>query len=297
MRARAELSRSPLSPAGLRRALVRPDGLITEVRVVGETGSTNADLAAAAQDGAAEGLVLVAEAQSAGRGRLDRVWLAPPRAALTLSVLLRPTVPAVRLGWLPLLAGVALVEAVGPHAPAALKWPNDLLVRTSAEEDRDPRNEDRERIGSGITDGDLLGKCGGILAEAVPGAVVIGIGLNVAQRADELPDPIDPAAVGPTSLALAGASVDRGELLISLLSAFSHWYGRWHAVAGDPAACGLMTAYRSACLTLGRHVTVRLPGGASIQGHADDIDGDGRLLVATAEGVRALAAGDVHHVR
>jgi BirA family transcriptional regulator, biotin operon repressor / biotin---[acetyl-CoA-carboxylase] ligase len=275
MRAHAELSRSPLSPAGLRRALVRPDGLITEVRVVGETGSTNADLAAAAQDGAAEGLVLVAEAQSAGRGRLDRVWLAPPRAALTLSVLLRPTVPAVRLGWLPLLAGVALVEAVGPHAPAALKWPNDLLVRTA--------------------DGDR--KCGGILAEAVPGAVVIGIGLNVAQRADELPDPIDPAAVGPTSLGLAGASVDRGELLISLLSAFSHWYGRWHAVAGDPAACGLMTAYRSACLTLGRHVTVRLPGGASIQGHADDIDGDGRLLVATAEGVRALAAGDVHHVR
>jgi BirA family biotin operon repressor/biotin-[acetyl-CoA-carboxylase] ligase len=126
---------------------------------------------------------------------------------------------------------------------------------------------------------------------------VIGIGLNVAQRADELPDPIDPAAVGPTSLALAGASVDRGELLISLLSAFSHWYGRWHAVAGDPAACGLMTAYRSACLTLGRHVAVRLPGGASIQGHADDVDGDGRLLVATAEGARALAAGDVHHVR
>jgi BirA family biotin operon repressor/biotin-[acetyl-CoA-carboxylase] ligase len=295
MRAYAELSRSPLSPAGLRRALVRPDGLITEVRVVDETGSTNADLAAAAQEGAAEGLVLVAEAQSAGRGRLDRVWLAPPRAALTLSVLLRPTVPAVRLGWLPLLAGVALVEAVGPHAPVALKWPNDVLVRMGAEKDRDPRNEDRERIGSGMTDGDR--KCCGILAEAVPGAVVIGIGLNVAQRADELPEPIDPAAVGPTSLALAGASVDRGELLISVLSAFSHWYGRWHATAGDPAACGLMTAYRSACLTIGRDVTVRLPGGASIQGRAEDIDGDGRLLVATAEGVRALAAGDVHHVR
>jgi BirA family biotin operon repressor/biotin-[acetyl-CoA-carboxylase] ligase len=190
-------------------------------------------------------------------------------------VLLRPTVPAVRLGWLPLLTGVALVEAVGPHAAVALKWPNDLLVRTP--------------------DGDR--KCCGILAEAVPGAVVIGIGLNVAQRADELPEPIDPAAVGPTSLALAGASVERGELLISLLSAFSHWYGRWHAAAGDPAACGLMTAYRSACLTVGRDVTVRLPGGASLQGHAEDIDGDGRLLVATAEGVRALAAGDVHHVR
>ena len=78
----------------------------------------------------------------------------------------------------------------------------------------------------------------------------------------------DPAAVGPTSLALAGASVDRGELLISLLSAFSHWYGRWHAAAGDPAACGLMTAYRSACLTVGRDVTVRLPRGASIPGRA-----------------------------
>jgi len=275
MRASAKLSRPPLSPAGLRRALVRPDGLITEVRVVAATGSTNADLAAAALDGAAEGLVLVAEAQSAGRGRLDRTWLAPPRAALTLSVLLRPTVPPARLGWLPLLAGVALVEAIGSHAPVALKWPNDLLVR--------------------LPEGER--KCAGILAEAVPSAVVLGIGLNVSQRADELPPPIDPAAAGPTSLALAGASVNRGELLISLLSAFSHWYGRWHAVAGDPAACGLMTAYRSACVTVGRDVTVRLPGGASIQGRAHDIDGDGRLLVTAPDGVRALAAGDVHHVR
>src|SRR5262245_33528909 len=124
----ADLSRPPLQAAPLRRALV--GRLWTDVRVVTETGSTNADLVAAARTGAAEGLVLVAESQTAGRGRFDRVWQAPPRSSLTLSVLLRPSVSPARLGWLPLLTGVALAESVGRIAvvDAALKWPNDLLL-------------------------------------------------------------------------------------------------------------------------------------------------------------------------
>src|SRR5215469_17975770 len=140
----ARLDRPPLSAAALRRALVRPGELWTAVEVRERTGSTNADVAAAARAGTPEGLVVVAEQQTAGRGRLDRRWESPPRAGLAFSVLLRPAVPASRLGWLPLLAGVALVEAVRRQAEvdAVLKWPNDLLV--------DER------------------KCAGILAEAVP---------------------------------------------------------------------------------------------------------------------------------
>ena len=132
----ADLSRPPLRASALSRALVAPGGVWSEVRVVAETGSTNADLAALARDGAPEGLVLVAERQTAGRGRLGRTWTAPARAGLTVSVLLRPSVPVARLGWLPLLAGLALAESVGRVAmvDAVVKWPNDLLVRSATDQ-------------------------------------------------------------------------------------------------------------------------------------------------------------------
>jgi BirA family biotin operon repressor/biotin-[acetyl-CoA-carboxylase] ligase len=284
----ADLNRPPLHARALLRALVVPGGLWTGLLVVPETGSTNADLATAARDGAAEGQVLVAERQSAGRGRLGRTWSAPARAGLTLSVLLRPQVPSGRLGWLPLLAGVALVEAVGRVAvvDAALKWPNDLLVRSAADE---------EPAG--------YGKCAGLLAESVPASdgpatVVLGIGLNVSQRSDELPPPIDPAAFPPTSLALAGAMcVDRDPLLRALLRELARWYGAWCAVGGDPDASGVRRAYREACVTLGEPVSVRLPDGSAVDGVASDVDPSGRLVVETDQGERAVAAGDVRHVR
>src|SRR3982751_6751443 len=108
-----DLERPPLNEAALRRALLVPDGLWTDLRVVAETASTNADLAAAARQGEPEGAVLVAERQSAGRGRLGRRWESPARAGIAVSVLLRPGRAALdRQSWLPLLAGVALVEAV-----------------------------------------------------------------------------------------------------------------------------------------------------------------------------------------
>jgi BirA family biotin operon repressor/biotin-[acetyl-CoA-carboxylase] ligase len=284
----ADLSRPPLQVAGLRRGLVLPGGLWTDLRVVAETGSTNVDLATLAAGGEPEGTVLVAERQSAGRGRLDRAWSAPARAGLTLSVLLRPAVAATRLGWLPLLAGVALVEAVGRVAvvDAVLKWPNDLLARSAAE-----------------VDAGAYGKCAGLLAEAVPAqggpaAVVLGIGLNVSQRADELPAPPDPAALRPTSLALAGAMcLDRDPLLRAVLRALAQWYQAWCRVGGDPVASGLREAYAKACVTLGQTVSVQLPDGSTVDGVASDVDNDGRLVVATAGGERAVAAGDVRHVR
>jgi BirA family biotin operon repressor/biotin-[acetyl-CoA-carboxylase] ligase len=259
-----------------------------EVRVVAETGSTNADLAARAGAGAPEGTVLVTEVQTAGRGRLGRPWAAPPRSGLMFSMLLRPAVPAVRLGWIPLLTGVAVAMAVrrmtawsqkgekffgdeGERADVAvdarLKWPNDLLVG--------------ER------------KLAGILAEKIDGAVVVGIGLNVGLRPDELPVPT------ATSLLIEGAPhSDRSPLLRAILREFETWYAEWTALDGDPETSGLRTAYKDLCATLGRNVRVELPAGAPLRGTAGDIDGSGRLVVTGEDGaVRAVGAGDVVHVR
>ena len=105
-------ARAPLDAAALRRAAVRPGGLWREIEVVESTGSTNADLLARALAGEPEGVVLAAEEQRAGRGRMGRTWTSPPRAALTFSVLLKPAVPPARRGWLPLLTGVAVTAAV-----------------------------------------------------------------------------------------------------------------------------------------------------------------------------------------
>ncbi|HEY3502996.1 MAG TPA: biotin--[acetyl-CoA-carboxylase] ligase [Actinocatenispora sp.] len=284
-----DLDRPPLSAARLERGLVGPDSPWTGVRVVASTGSTNTDVAAEAAAGTPEGLVLVAERQEAGKGRLGRVWTSPARAGLHVSVLLRPgradgdhpPVPAPRYGWLPLAAGVALTGTVRRLAAveAALKWPNDLLVA--------PAGQQPDR------------KCAGILAETVPDpdadapAVVLGIGLNVSLRADELP------RADATSLALAGAAMtDRDPLLRGLLRDLASWYERFRAAAGDPVGSGLLAAYRAECATLGRTVRVELPDGSTLTGTATDVDGDGRLVVTPAGGAPvALAAGDVTHVR
>jgi BirA family transcriptional regulator, biotin operon repressor / biotin---[acetyl-CoA-carboxylase] ligase len=270
-------ARRPLDQAALRHAVVRPGSLWRDVEVTGVTGSTNADLLARAADGAPEGIVLAAEEQSAGRGRMGRAWVAPPRAALTFSVLLRPaTVPPARRGWLPLLAGVAVATAVraATSVDASLKWPNDVLVRDA--------------------------KLGGILAEAAADAVVVGVGLNVSTEPDELPAP-GPAPAGPlaaTSLRAQGwASLDRDILLTAVLGELEHWYLAWRRAGGDPARCGLAEEYPRLSATLGRLVRVELPGGQLIRGLATGIDPAGRLLVRGPDGERPVAAGDVVHVR
>jgi BirA family transcriptional regulator, biotin operon repressor / biotin---[acetyl-CoA-carboxylase] ligase len=296
------VNRPPLREPTLRRALLVPGGLWTDLRVVAETGSTNADLAAAARAEAPEGLVLVAESQTGGRGRRDRSWVAPARSGITVSVLLRPRVAATRLAWLPLLAGVALVESIGriigggraersgSVVETALKWPNDLLVRSTLASFAPEPNASLASFA----------KCAGVLAEVVGGgptpAVVLGIGLNVSQLPEELPEPSDPAAMPPTSLAMVGAAcTDRERLLCAMLRALAGRYRRWVAHGGAPA--GLRDAYRSYCVTIGKDVTVTLPGGDLVVGRASDVDDDGRLVVTTVAGSRALAAGDVRHVR
>ncbi|MFF5258702.1 biotin--[acetyl-CoA-carboxylase] ligase [Actinomadura viridis] len=285
----ADLDRPPLHEAALRRALVRPGALWRDVQVVPETGSTNADLAGAARAGAPEGRVLVTELQTAGRGRLGRPWTAPARSGLMFSLLLRPAVPATRLGWAPLLTGVAVATAIrrmtawsqagdrffaGDDADARsdvavdvrLKWPNDLLVG--------------ER------------KLAGILVEKVDDALIAGIGLNVGLREEELPVPT------ATSLLVEGAPLsDRAPLLRAILREFATWYREWTALDGDPETSGLRGAYKELCGTLGRTVRVELPGGETLRGTAADIDSSGRLVVAGPAGERAVGAGDVVHVR
>ncbi|SDH80359.1 biotin--[acetyl-CoA-carboxylase] ligase [Nonomuraea jiangxiensis] len=264
----SDLHRPPLSEAALNRALVRPGSLWTKLTVVDSAGSTNADLAEAARAGAAEGTVLVAEAQLAGRGRLGRAWSAPPRSGLTFSVLLRPSLPPATQGWLSLMYGVAAASAVRRLAEVEvrLKWPNDLLIG--------------ER------------KLAGVLAERVDDAVVIGMGLNVSLRQEELP--VETA----TSLGIEKAAcVDRDPLLRAVLREVESHYRDLTAVAGDAEAAGLRAAYLASSATVGQRVRVELPGGRSLTGLATDVDAAGHLQVEEAGERHTLSAGDVVHVR
>ncbi len=219
-----DLDRPPLSEPALRAALVRPGELWSELRIVAETGSTNADLVAAGAD-AADGTVLIAESQLAGRGRADRTWIAPARAGVTMSVLLRPAVRRQRWGWLPLLAGVAVAEALEAVAmiEVALKWPNDVLAGPG-----------RRKV-CGI----LVQVTGQATGQVTGSAVVIGIGLNVSTTAAELP------VVTATSLALEESGcLDRDTLVRAVLRALARQYAGWCAAAGDPDASGSASGVR-----------------------------------------------------
>ena len=281
-------SRKPLDAAGLARALVRPGGLWQAVEVVDRTGSTNADLLARALGGAPEGVVLAAEEQSEGRGRMGRAWVSPPRAALTFSLLVRPkAVPPARRGWLPLLAGVAVATAVTAvtGVQTRLKWPNDVLAGPA--------------------------KLAGILAEVAGDAVVVGVGLNVSTEPGELP-PVGPGALAATSLRIAvsaapataapeapaTAAPEREPLLIAILAGFERWYQAWCRAGGDPERSGLRAGYTELSGTIGRRVRAELPGGQVLSGPAVGVDPDGRLLVRVSSGtVVPVAAGDVVHLR
>lgn len=261
-------SPAPRPPIDAAR-LVVPIGWRIEVEEA--TPSTNAAVAERARAGEDPGLVLVTEHQTAGRGRLDRVWEAPARSSLTFSVLMRPDVPPDSWSWLPLLTGYAVQAALADRLPdIALKWPNDVLV-------------DGGELGTGR-------KVAGILVERIdtdrgPMAVV-GVGINVDQTLDELPIAL------ATSVSLeTGEPVERTGLLSQVL-------GSLHGLQGlldDTVA--LRRAYADVCVTLGRTVDVHLPGGDVRRGEALDIDATGALVVGTDDGALTVAAGDVVHVR
>jgi BirA family biotin operon repressor/biotin-[acetyl-CoA-carboxylase] ligase len=255
-------------------------------------GSTNTELVRLAVDaGLPAFTTLVTTDQTAGRGRLDRSWIAPAGTALAVSVLVRAPAPtgasvdAAGLGWLPLAAGAAMFDAVTgvlpPDVRVGIKWPNDVQL--------DGR------------------KVCGILSELVPVdaassgvAVVIGAGLNLTMSDDQLPVPT------ATSLALAGADPgpagDPSELIDRVLAAYLHSLtalvtALWQS-GGDAVRSGLHAAVVERCSTLGREVRVELPGGAQLLGRAVGIDGIGRLQVRDdVDQLRAVAAGDIVHLR
>ena len=246
-----------------------------------QAGSTNDELVARASGGDLPHLsVLATTNQTAGRGRLGRDWVAREGKALAVSVFLGTgAVSPDRLGWLPLLTGLAMTRAVGllvDGHEVTLKWPNDVHV-------------------NGL-------KVSGILAELVPGiGVVIGAGLNLTMTAAELPTPTS------TSLALNGwddgrETVDDAMLdaaLSTYLNELGSLYSAFAAAGFDAGASGLRTEVCAACNTIGRSVRVDLPDGGQLFGSATGIDDSGRLVVAgtSFDGVRAIAAGDVTHLR
>lgn len=265
----APAPRPPLDPARLRAALDPVRGLAPEL--LDETPSTNAVAGERARDGAPDGLLVVTEHQTAGRGRLDRGWETPARAALTFSLVLRPDLPPSGWPWLPLLTGHAIAGALTAAGyDARVKWPNDVLL------------------------GDQ--KVAGVLVERVTTAsgpaAVIGVGLNVTTTRDELP------VVTATSLHLARPDVvpDRTDLLVALAVGLREGYDAWHG-AGPEGHDRLAAAYVAACATVGQQVRVALPGGGTLSGRATDVDPDGMLVVQTPGGPERVGAGDVVHVR
>ncbi len=219
--------------------------------------------------GEPDGVVVVAELQTAGRGRMGRTWTSPPGRNLTVSVGLRPALD-LQDGWrLGLAAALAVHAAATRVAPVALKWPNDLVAPDGA-------------------------KVAGILVEVTSEgdrlrSAVIGVGMNVNWAPDAMPAEL---ATSATSLsALAGRSVDRVALLIDLLEALED------EVTALEAGRSPLERYRAACTTLGSDVVVETPSGL-LTGVAAGLDERGALLVGTSAGTEvAVTSGEVLRVR
>ncbi|MFJ2368647.1 biotin--[acetyl-CoA-carboxylase] ligase [Microbacterium sp. NPDC087665] len=245
-----------------RRAAARFD-------VVDETGSTNADLRAHAADADAwpHLSVLVTRNQTAGRGRLDRTWVAPAGSALAVSILIRRALDPSMRGWIPLIAGVAMADSVAAQLPdrvVAVKWPNDVLV--------DER------------------KISGILAEVAGDAIIVGAGVNTAMTEQQLPVPT------ATSFAVSGGVVDEDRLLADYLRTLDRHLESLVAT-GDAIVSGLHARATARSATLGRAVRVWLPGDRMLDGTAAALDGEGRLVVDADGESHVVSAGDVVHVR
>jgi BirA family transcriptional regulator, biotin operon repressor / biotin---[acetyl-CoA-carboxylase] ligase len=243
----------------IQRALAGPEHF-WRVEVVEETGSTQVDLLERAQAGEEAGRVLIAEFQSAGRGRLQRGWQAPARSGVMLSFLLRP--PALS-PWLTLITAVATRDAVTEltQIPATLKWPNDLVIE----------------------DGRGLRKLGGILAEVRGDAVVVGMGINVTLTETELP------VENASSLWLEGAEIRREALVAGILNNLAARYSTF--IESGPES--IRRDYIASSSTIGRKVSIETPAG-TLQGIASGIDLDGHLLLDSGVSV---AVGDIIHLR
>ncbi len=271
--------RSPLDAASLRARFASAQEDLPTPMVLGTTASTNSDAARLAANDAPDWTVVVADHQTSGRGRLDRTWDSEPGTALLYSLLVRPpsSFTSETLGWVPLMAGVAVAQCLRSiGVPAELKWPNDVVIDSRAH-DGGPRPR----------------KLAGILVERHGQAVIIGVGLNVAGSANELPVP------HATSLEAQGCTeTDRISLLINLITALRELWFRWVGADGNVEACGLADQYRALCLTIGHQVRVQVAKQPDVHGQAVGIDAHGRLQLVSGDDRRiVIAAGDVIHLR
>lgn len=276
-------------PGGRARSALRsgPGHRFADVRWVTETGSTNADAMDLARDGAAEGIVVVADHQTAGRGRAGRTWTAPPEASLLMSVLLRP--PASVMDLATMAVAVAAAEAITSEAGFVprLKWPNDLVWPG------DGTGPDRKLAGI-LAEADWPAASTPDAGHRPPGpldrvVVAVGIGINVRWPA-ELPEELTDVAVACNHVSTI--PVDREDLLIALLRRLDEWYTA--LLSGERGA--LLDEWRARSATLGRRVRAQL-GTRDVEGVATDITDDGHLVIATPQGAETVAAGDLVHLR
>jgi BirA family transcriptional regulator, biotin operon repressor / biotin---[acetyl-CoA-carboxylase] ligase len=233
-----------------------------------EVTSTNDVALERAREGVPDGHVVVADHQTAGRGRGGHRWDDAPddEASLLVSVVLAP--PPQHAQLVSLAGGLALADAIRRvGARPALKWPNDVLL------------DDR--------------KCAGVLTErhqiGERGVVIVGLGLDVDWRGTVR----EGEAANWTSVAESAdrGDVDRGDVLVDLLRALATWV---RSVPSDPLR--LLTTYRDGCVTIGRDVEVDLPDGTTLRGRAVDLDREGRLVVDRGGQQLAVNAGDVRHL-
>lgn len=242
-----------------------------DVRRFEELDSTNRYLLDEARGEAPEGVVAVADHQTAGRGRLGRTWEAPPRASLLVSVLLRPDLPPEHAHLGTMAAGVAMCEAVFLSAGFApsLKWPNDLVVG--------PR-----KLAGMLAEADI--------ADGMLRSLVIGVGVNV--NWDEFPGELTETAISCSQV--TGAPVDRADLLAHFLERLDDRYAVLLRPGGEEVTLG---EYRARCATVGREVRVELADGAFLEGVATEVADDGRLVVDAGGARTTVAVGDVVHLR
>ena len=249
-----ELLRAPLDQAEISRLITR----YWRVKVVELTSTTQGDLAQLVRDGKAKvGDVIVAEYQSAGRGRLDRSFEAAQGTALLFSFYIKPQRNRDDWGWIPLIAGYSVAQSL--HAfHAVVKWPNDILIKGK--------------------------KVSGLIAEVVGDGVVIGIGVNVGMEENQLP--VDTA----TSLLVEGGEdITRDELICEILEEFEEHFLQW-----DQGIDEVQPLYKQLSATIGTEVRVEYPGGASQHGIAEGISDTGALILNDGTHVQSA---DVIHLR
>ena len=276
------------------------------LQFVSSTGSTNADLMASARAGAPEGAVIVADNQTAGRGRHGRSWVAPPGSALLASVLLRPRWAPERVALLSPAMALAVRDAcAGYGAPVRLKWPNDVIAtvpgaRRGATGEAAPAGGETGRAEQEGHEAKLAGVLAELDSSGTPPAVVVGFGVNLhghaglgaaveATRAAGEEPALPPVALD----ALVRGTPDRNELLVAVLVHLDAWCRRLGEPNGARHLVGELGRHSS---TLGRRVRVRTPGG-TVEGRAADLSAEGHLVVATAAGPVTVTAGDCDHLR